>query len=398
MALQNPTKRLREKPPMKSQGEERKTPRRNVTPTTSTPPLKQKEMKQKEKKEKKEEEMRRKGQEAKEEIEKRKRVIAKEPPVDLWEKGAPQPHQSPTATWAQIQQWPRERIMKTMIATADLEASKKQMRSTMIEFRNFLSSLPPQATPDSLPEAVAMWLSEVITTNKKVTRSSTIAQKARVLQSCMPDEKILSSRIVKRFLKGLARIQPLRPQALETASPAQSMTLMKMARKDPISWIAANMMCRGAARWADVRAWVGKKGRLVMNKKEETIVLELETRKTDQSGAAPMQHVIGPIKITEEEMKWLAQNPSIVSNNPLLQSKFQTVTDFLNEMQKLKKKAGIRNFVALRRGRARIAAERVQTKEVAKLLGHRPGSMSTRRYTRSLDLQEKTQRLRMTEL
>ena len=67
------------------------------------------------------------------------------------------------------------------------------------------------------------------------------------------------------------------------------------------------------------------------------------------------------------------------------------------ELQRLKKKAGIKSFIALRRARAQRAAKIAPMTRVAELLGHRPGSKSTQCYVGNIDHLERKWRLAMSE-
>ena len=64
----------------------------------------------------------------------------------------------------------------------------------------------------------------------------------------------------------------------------------------------------------------------------------------------------------------------------------------------MKRKSGIKSMIAFRRGRAKVAAKVARTKDVAALLGHKPNSRSTRRYTARLDVRELEARRKMTRV
>lgn len=93
---------------------------------------------------------------------------------------------------------------------------------------------------------------------------------------------------------------------------------------------------------------------------------------------------------TEAEAVW--------SREPGENSELGSTSKILQHLQQLKRSVGINSFIQLRRARARLVAAHYPTAWVADLLGHRPGSSSTKRYIRSLDCRETNQRMKMTSL
>lgn len=282
------------------------------------------------------------------------------------------------------------------MAIADLETSKKQARNTWLNLATFVQREYPTETQETnLPMIIAHWLTDLWRKEEKIKRVSTLLQKARILQGLMPGKLILGSKILKDYFKGWGRLQEFRPQGLELASQDQASDLRRRATT-PLLKLAALFLTRAAARLSDLRVWIGGGGQATLEGKK--LSLSLRKRKTDQSGGAPMEHIIGPLVISKKEESCLRMaSVEIWTKRPLQGSDYANAKEFLQELQKLKREVGVRSMIAFRRGRAKEAARVVSTKDVGALLGHKPNSSSTRRYTRQLDVREEKKRLIMTK-
>ena len=155
------------------------------------------------------------------------------------------------------------------------------------------------------------------------------------------------------------------------------------------------MLTRMGARLSDVRNWIGGNGRVVINKEAKSLEIQLSRRKTDQAGASPALHILGPILLDRKTLREMT--PLSKVQDPLAISPYPSPAAFLQELQRLKKKAGIKSFIALRRARAQRAAKIAPMTRVAELLGHRPGSKSTQCYVGNIDHLERKWRLAMSE-
>ena len=114
------------------------------------------------------------------------------------------------------------------------------------------------------------------------------------------------------------------------------------------------MLTRMGARLSDVRNWIGGNGRVVINKEAKSLEIQLSRRKTDQAGASPALHILGPILMDRKTLREMT--PLSKVQDPLAISPYPSVQHlFLQELQKKKKKAGIKSFIALRRARAQRA-------------------------------------------
>lgn len=286
----------------------------------------------------------------------------------------------------------------TVASFAYLESSKKQVRRSWEQFEDFLRkrcSAEVLAAPMEMK--VLVWVQDYLNTHPAVTRVTTLWQKVRLLQAMLPKFNILRSPMVKAYFRGLGRLQQTVKRDLPAASFDQCTRLMGLAKSDPWSMTTAMLMIRGAARWSDIRMWLGGKGILLWQEKTKTMALHLNYRKTDQAGTAPRNHIVGPIRLNEEEKTLLRKEKALWKKNPLQPSPFANPNDFMKRFQNKKRAAGIKNFIELRRARARKAAERLPTEWVGSLLGHKPHSVTTYRYTQSLDAVEFARRVEMTE-
>ncbi len=314
--------------------------------------------------------------------------------MSLSQKGAVEPEVSTEKTLDSMRYVSPLEATLSLIASAPLERSKRQSRRSLLLFQEFLESLSSEEMSLPFPVLVCLWLQSYLASHPKVRRVSTLLQKARELQAALPLVPFLHSTWMNAYAKGLGRIQPISSKELRAAS-ADQVSNLELLAKDSWSKAAIWLLTRGAARWSDIRNWIGKKGILVCHPTLSAFSLRLNVRKTDQAGASSMKHVIGPIVLRTEEMKDLMKTNSIWTVDPLKESPFSP-NSFMKHLQNLKMKSGIQNMIELRRRRARVAAQRLPVTQVAELLGHRPGSTSTKRYIQDLDIVEKMNRLIMT--
>lgn len=289
---------------------------------------------------------------------------------------------------------PAEAAME-VVAMADLEDSKRQVRKTLESFHCFMKEMKiEKASAENLIEAVPTWVMSLLKREKRIKRSTTLMQKIRLLQAALPNLKIMQSTVIKKFMKGLGRTQGMRPVSIEIASSDQILKMRELAT-DPQMLTAMILLTRGAARLSDLRVWLGGQGAATL--RGSVLQLQLERRKTDQAGASPMEHIIGPIRVSKEDQIVLRKAPKALwSKQPLENSEYKSARVFLENLQAIKKRVGIGSLIALRRARARAAGKKRPTADVADLLGHKPNSKSTKRYMRSLDCRELKARLAMT--
>lgn len=249
-----------------------------------------------------------------------------------------------------------DEAMQTIVGLADLESSKRQERAVWRSFKEFVSaSRYREEKAENVPQAVVAWLTSLWKKAPSL-RTSTVLQKARTLQACLPEKRFLASTLVKKFIKGLARLQALRPPPLEVASEGQ-VSNMYSSSQDCLMKVILLFLDKAAARLSDIRIWLGGQGRL--QKKGKTLSLILERRKTDQMGSAPMEHYLGPIAIPkslEDELKKASK--FLWSSDPARASRSLTPKKVLQNLQSLKRKVGLKSIIALRRRRAKLAASR----------------------------------------
>lgn len=269
-----------------------------------------------------------------------------------------------------------ERVM----GIADLESFKRQVRAALGRFQSFERAHCAELKGFPIQMKVVCFLQHLLQSSQRISRVSTIGSYARLLQSALVGEKILGHWIVKKYLKGLGRIQVYRPSR-EVASMEQYFKMLDFA-PDPWTRMLIMILARGAARYSDLRIFLGGGGSIHIDQKKREICLKLTRRKTDQSGNAPAAHLIGPVVastlVEQEVLKdcplW-GQPP-----NPLVHSPYKSPAGILSQIQKAKKKAGIISLLALRRMRAQTAARVGTMAQVGEFLGHRPGSRVTSGY------------------
>ena len=276
--------------------------------------------------------------------------------------------------------------VQRIMGIADLESSKKQVRMAVKKLWQFMKQHSLVWEEAAVPKVIVLWLQHMLKTNRKIRRITTLMQYARMIQS-VTKIKILQNPFVRKYFKGLSRLQEIRPRNKEVASESQYSHMLEQA-EDPWLIAAIVFLGRAGARLSDIRRLLGGGGRIVGSLREKTIELELSRRKTDQTGAAPAAHLIGPVKLQGKEETALQLLGQVFPK--------QAIRCFLNKLQTIKKNAGIQNIIALRRFRARTAALRHPIQQVAKLLGHRPGSRATAAYVGAVDGPERKKRLEMT--
>lgn len=310
----------------------------------------------------------------------------------LYREGAPEVQDHVPMDLELVRKMDPKKGMEQIVAMGPLERSKKQSRKIWEDFKNFQKKNREKAGQMSLAETVAWWLQENLR-NPKIKRVTTLSQKARMLQGLIPHVPFMKDPFLLAYFKGLGRIQPTAARAMDHASSHQCSIFLRAA-KDCWTTVATLLLVKGAARLSDIRAWIGGKGVLKSHSKGN-LELHLDVRKTDQAGAAPMAHIVGPIKVEAKVFDGLIAQKNLWQRNPLKESPYNPTT-FLKQIQNMKKSAGVFSMIHFRRARARTAAKITTTDNVAELLGHRKGSTSTKRYIQDLDAQERSRRLLMT--
>ena len=187
--------------------------------------------------------------------------------------GAPSAHVPLKETLSSIRKKDLLQAAVTISGLAHQETHKKQVRAVLSHFQNFLTSLPVTFRHLPLPTLAVLWLQDNLRNNAKIKRITTIHQKARLLQSAFPGQPILRAPILLLYLKGLGRLQPTSPRNLPTASWPQCLRFVRLARETPWTLAAATLIVKGAARWSDIRTWIGKNGVLITGSLSQAAII-----------------------------------------------------------------------------------------------------------------------------